>query len=227
MTRWDYILRLERKCRKVSVKPRVRGWLNVNCVGLYYSNWILLLVMFLRVPSIDSTCFHIHRVYRGSIFFSLVLILRIRAYLGIKGDHFFSDLGFFLALVLHTNGCTTICITWPILREIIRFSREIECIKFVCNEFVLVLVQIDLIQFENSICIRSIRTKTNTNLLHTNLIHSILHKIGHVMQIVVHQFVCKTSSKKIPKSEVNQSPFIPRYAQIRRINTKEKIIGPL
>ncbi len=33
------------------------------------------------------------------------------------------------------------------LREIIRFLREIECIKFECNKFVLVLVQIDLIHF--------------------------------------------------------------------------------
>jgi hypothetical protein len=39
--------------------------------------------------------FRIRRVYRGSIFFSLVLILRIRAYLGIKGDRFFSDFGIF------------------------------------------------------------------------------------------------------------------------------------
>jgi hypothetical protein len=30
------------------------------------------------------------------------------------------------------------------------FLHEIECIEFVCNKFVLVLVQIDLIQFENS-----------------------------------------------------------------------------
>ncbi len=41
------------------------------------------------------------------------------------------------ALVLCTNWCSTICITCPIL-------REIECIEFICNEFVLVLVQIDL-----------------------------------------------------------------------------------
>ncbi len=92
------------------------------------------LVLILRV-------FRIHRVYRGSIFFSLVLILHIPAYLGMKGDHFFTGLGFFFALVLCTNWCTTICITCPIL-------RKTECIKFVCNEFVLVLVQIDLIQFE-------------------------------------------------------------------------------
>jgi hypothetical protein len=120
----------------------------------------------------------------GSIFFSLVLILPIPAYLGIKEDQFFSDLRNFLVLVLCTNWCTTICITFPIL-------HEIECNKFVCNKFVLVLVQIDLIQFENSNCIRSIFTKFDTNLLHTNLLHSILrknwtisHKIGNVIQIV-------------------------------------------
>ncbi len=72
----------------------------------------------------------VRRVYRGLMFFSLVLIPRICAYLGTKGDNFFSDLGIFFGA-----------------REIVRFLREIECIKFVCNEFVLVLVQIDLIQF--------------------------------------------------------------------------------
>ncbi len=41
------------------------------------------------------------------------------------------------------------------LREIIRFLRKIECIKFECNKFVLVLVQINLIHYENSICISS------------------------------------------------------------------------
>jgi hypothetical protein len=54
----------------------------------------------------------------------------------------------------------------------------------------------------------------------------ILHKIRQVVQIVVHQLVRKTSAKKIPKSEKNQSPFIPRYAQIRRISTKEKKMIP-
>jgi hypothetical protein len=82
------------------------------------------------------------------------------------------------------------------LHEFVRFLREIECIEFVCNEFVLVLVQIDLIQFEFSNYIRSIRTKTYTNYLHTNWKHSILCKIGLVIQIVVHQFVRKTSAKK-------------------------------
>jgi hypothetical protein len=49
------------------------------------------------------------------------------------------------------------------LREIIQFLREIECIKFECNEFVLVLVQIDLICLEHSICISSTSIETNTN----------------------------------------------------------------
>jgi hypothetical protein len=86
----------------------------------------------------------------------------------------------------------------PFLLEIVQFLRKIECIEFVCNKFVLVLVQINLIQFENSNCIRSICTKTNANLLHTNLIHSILRKIGHMIQIVVHQFVRKTKAEKNP-----------------------------
>jgi hypothetical protein len=113
-----------------------------------------------------------------------------------KGGPILYRQDFFSALVLRTNWCTTICITCPIL-------RKIECIEFVCNKFVLVLVQINLIQFEFSNCIRSICTKTNTNSLHTNSIHSISrknwtnsHKIGHVIQIVVHQFVHKTSAEK-------------------------------
>jgi hypothetical protein len=42
------------------------------------------------------------------------------------------------------------------LREIIRFLGKIECIKFECNEFVLVLFKIDLINFEHPIIISSI-----------------------------------------------------------------------
>ncbi len=49
------------------------------------------------------------------------------------------------------------------LHKIIRFFREVECIQFECNEFVLVLVQINLIHFEHSICISSTLIKTNTN----------------------------------------------------------------
>ena len=99
-------------------------------------------------------------------------------------------------------------------------------IQIVLDQFVLKLI--------NSNCIRSICTKTNTNSLHTNLIHSISRKnwtisrkIGQVIQIVVHQFVRKTSTEKNLKSEKTQSPFIPRYAGICRISTKEKKINPL
>ncbi len=80
------------------------------------------------------------------------------------------------------------------LREIVQFLRKVECIQFECNKFVLVLVQIDLIHFEHSNCISSTWTKTNTNPLHSRSIHSILGKIEHVIQIVVHQFVRKTIS---------------------------------
>jgi hypothetical protein len=115
---------------------------------------------------------------------------------GDKGGPCFFRQEFFLALVLRTNWCTTICITCPILRKIFQFLHEIECNEFVCNKILSNLVQIDLIQFEYSNCIRSICTKTNTNLLHSNSLNSIQHKIGYVIQIVVHQFVHKTSAKK-------------------------------
>ncbi len=39
--------------------------------------------------------------------------------------------------------------------------------------------------------ISSTWTKTNTNLLHSRLIHSILRKIGQLIRIVVHQYVRK------------------------------------
>ncbi len=130
-----------------------------------------------------------------------------------------------MALVLRTNWCTTICITCPIL-------RKIECIEFVCNKFVLILVQIDLIQFEFSNCIKSISTKTNTNLLHTNSIHSILRKnqtisckIGHVIQIVVHQYVHKTSSKKNRKSEKIGPPLSPGMQEyVESVLRRKKLI---
>ncbi len=72
------------------------------------------------------------------------------------------------------------------LRKIVRFLREIECIEFECNKFVLFLVQIYLIHIEHSNCISLTWTKTNTNSLHSRSIHSISRKIGHVIQIVVH-----------------------------------------
>ncbi len=80
------------------------------------------------------------------------------------------------------------------LCKIVQFLRKIECIVFECNEFVLVLVQFDLIHIEHSNCISSTWTKTNTNSLHSRSIDSISHKIGHVIQIVVDQFVRKTIS---------------------------------
>jgi hypothetical protein len=46
-----------------------------------------ILIMFLQVPSIDSTFFL--RPWGLLIFFSLVLILRIPMYWGVKGDQFF------------------------------------------------------------------------------------------------------------------------------------------
>jgi hypothetical protein len=51
------------------------------------------------------------------------------------------------------------------LREIIQFLGKIECIEFECNEFALVLVQIDLIRLEHSICISSTSIESNTNRL--------------------------------------------------------------
>ncbi len=78
------------------------------------------------------------------------------------------------------------------LRQIVQILCKIECIEFECNKFVLVLVQIDLIHIEHSNCISSTWTKTNTNSFYSRLIHSILPKIKHVIQIVVHHFVRKT-----------------------------------
>jgi hypothetical protein len=129
-------------------------------------------------------------------------------------------------LILRTNWCTTICITCPILCKIVQFLHKIECIEFVCNKFVLVLVQIDLIQFEFSNCIRSICTKTNANLLHTNLMHSISCKIGHVIQIVVHQIVRITSAKKKSYVCKKMVPFNPPGMQeyVESVLRRKKMI---
>jgi hypothetical protein len=100
-----------------------RSWPHVEVVALLYFDHITYGIEFLcqfkigltkytvwvciiQIEYIFQSCFrmslvlilcvfHACRVYRGSFFFSLVLILRICAYLGIKGDQFFSDLGFF------------------------------------------------------------------------------------------------------------------------------------
>jgi hypothetical protein len=69
-------------------------------------------------------------------------LLSTAMYSRIPGDQmgpFFQTCGFFSAVVLCTHWCTTTFITCPIL-------REIECNKFVCNKFVLFLLQIDIIQ---------------------------------------------------------------------------------
>ncbi len=72
------------------------------------------------------------------------------------------------------------------LCKIVRFLREIESIKFECNAFVLVLVQIDLIHFEHLKCISSTSIQTNTNPSQLRSIHTISCKIGHVIQIRPH-----------------------------------------
>jgi hypothetical protein len=54
--------------------------------------------------------------------------------------------------------------------------HEIVCIDLECNGYVLVFIEVELIPFVCSKCIRSVLTKTNTNLLHLNLIDSISHK---------------------------------------------------
>jgi hypothetical protein len=50
-------------------------------------------------------------------------------------------------------------------------------------------------------CTILICDKTNTNLLHTNLLHTVSRKFGHMIQTVVYQFVRKTTAKKKSKSE--------------------------
>jgi hypothetical protein len=76
----------------------VWGQLNILCLGLYYSNWIFFVFMcekWERSLVLILCVFRIRRVYRGSILLSLVLILCICVYLGIKGAGFFSYLDIF------------------------------------------------------------------------------------------------------------------------------------
>jgi hypothetical protein len=95
----------------------------VHCLGLYEYKLY--------------TFFHVFCVY-------FVLISTHFTYSRVPGDQggpiFFRLQKLFLAVVLHTNWCTTICITCPNLRAIV-------INEFVCTEFVLVLLQIDVIQF--------------------------------------------------------------------------------
>ncbi len=69
-------------------------------------------------------------------------------------------------------------------------------------------------------------------MLHTNSIHSItrknwtiLRKIGQVIQILEHQFVCKTSTKKNPKSEKINPPLSPGMRQyVESVLRRKKMI---
>jgi hypothetical protein len=65
---------------------------------------------------------------------------------GDQGGPFFFRQEIVLAVVLHTNWCATICITYPIL-------RKIECNEFVCNKFVFVSLQINIMQFVLLLCL--------------------------------------------------------------------------
>ncbi len=85
-------------------------------------------------------------------------------------------------------------------------------IQIVLDQFVLNVIRICYIQIRDiQFCVKN---------------RTILRKIGHEIQIVVHQFVHKTSAEKNSCLKKNWSPFTPRYAGIRRISTKEKILIP-
>ncbi len=72
-----------------------KGLTKCTLCGIVLFKLSTFLVMFLQVPSIDSTCFPRMQGLQGIIFFSLVLILCIPTYLGVKGDQFFTDRIFF------------------------------------------------------------------------------------------------------------------------------------
>ncbi len=76
----QYVTEMKQGSTKCTLCGILSFKLNPFCSHIFH----LSLVLILRV-------FRVRRVYWGSIFFSLVLILRIPAYLGIKGDQFFSD----------------------------------------------------------------------------------------------------------------------------------------
>jgi hypothetical protein len=126
----------------------MKGLTKHTLCGIVLFKLNTFLVMFLHVPSIDSMCFFTYVGFIGDHFFLLSTDSTYSRVPGDKGGLIFSDM-VFLALVLCTKGCTRICITCPI-------SCKFERIKCVCIDSVLVLVQIDLIQFENLNCIRSI-----------------------------------------------------------------------
>ncbi len=80
-----------------------KGLTKPTLCGVVFFKLNTFLIMFSQVLSIDSTCSPRTWVYRGSIFFFLVLILCIPAYLGIKGEHFFTDFRFFFWLSFYVQ----------------------------------------------------------------------------------------------------------------------------
>ncbi len=97
------------------------------------------------------------------------------------------------------------CITCPILHKIV-------CIDLICTGFVLVLIEVELIHFVCSKCIRSIWTKTNINALHSNSIDSIsrknltiLHKSDAWYKLLYINYYLKRAPKKLRKSKRNRS----------------------
>ncbi len=84
------------------------------------------------------------------------------------------------------------CLLWTSVgRNYQSYRWPYDCMFFfqVVIIFVLVLVQIDLIHFDYTECLSSTSIKTNTYPLHLRSIHTILCKIGHVIQIILDQFV--------------------------------------
>ena len=163
--------------------------------------------MFSRVPSIDSMCFLRMQGLQGIDFFLLSTDFTYTRVPGEKGGPIFFSLKIFFQRSFQVQiGVLQFVSRVQFYAKLSNFYAKLNVSNLYVTKFVLVLVQTDLIQFENSNHIRSICTKTNTNSLHTNLMHSILRNIGHVIQIVVHQFVCKTSTHKIEKTHKMWSP---------------------
>ena len=161
----------------------------------------------------------------GDQFFSpYYWFLCIPAYLGIKGDRCFSDLRFFWRSFYVQIGVLQYVSRVQFYAKLSDFYAKLN----VLNLYVTNLYFSFSTNWSNTIwiyskCFKSICTKTYTNLLHTNSIHSIshknwmiLHKIGQVIQIVVHQFVCKTSTKKnwsLKKIGPPLSPGMQEYVE--------------
>ncbi len=95
-----------------------KGSTECTLCGIVLFKLNTFLVMLFHVPRLILRVICIRRVYRGSFFFSLVLILHILAYLGIKGDHFFTDLGFFF------GACFTYKLMYYNLYQVSDFTQN-------------------------------------------------------------------------------------------------------